>query len=219
MCDFTFKKSAPAFLAKDKNTVFYPGAGTDIHDIAIFADHGASCFVHADYLEAPDLSGALEESGFEVLHSERLTFQNLTETAGLSESERFLANDWQDFTNAEAVREGISRWYVFQSGHKTLSMLQIFGEAHWVYEEIFAKNKKAAFGILLQDHGFGGGWARFGGASRLYELAQARLPQWLVVAENTDVWPGYDLSNEYHVGAGGQHGAGRDLWRKMDDHN
>ena len=143
----------------------------------------------------------------------------MTETAGLSESERFLANDWQDFTNAEAVREGISRWYVFQSGHKTLSMLQIFGEAHWVYEEIFAKNKKAAFGILLQDHGFGGGWARFGGASRLYELAQARLPQWLVVAENTDVWPGYDLSNEYHVGAGGQHGAGRDLWRKMDDHN
>ena len=35
MCDFTFKQSAPAFLAKDKNTVFYPGAGTHIHDITI----------------------------------------------------------------------------------------------------------------------------------------------------------------------------------------
>lgn len=217
MPDFTFKLSAPTFLAEDKNIVFYPGAGTDIHDTTIFKNSVRS-FVHADYQETPDLSDALEASGFVVLHSEIVTFQDLIETAGLSESDGFYADDWQKFANTELVRNGISRWYVFKSGRNTLGLLQVFGEAHWVYEHIFVKRNKAAFGILLHDHGLGGGWARFGGPSRLYELAKANLPEWLVVAETTSVWWGYDRSNRYRVEVGGQHRTERFLWHIMSDH-
>jgi hypothetical protein len=215
MIDFTFKGSALAFLAKDGDTVFYPGAGADVHDIVIFADHGASCFVHADYLETPDLSGVLEAKGFTVLHAETLTFQDLIETNLFSESESLFATNWQRFANVEAVKTGISRWYVFESGNNTLGLLQVFGEAHWVYEHIFSKRNKAAFGILLQDHGLGGFWTQFGGQSQLYDLATANLPAWLIVGPNTNVWPGYGRSNEYDVGAGGQHDTDRSLWSKQ----
>lgn len=211
MSDFAFKSSAETFLTGDKNTVFYPGAGGDVHDVAIFADHGISRFVHADYLEAPDLSDALEENHFSVLHAQQLTFRDLIDIGNFSESERFNAVNWQAFANADTVRNGVSRCYVFKSGRNILTLLQIFGEAHWVYEQVFAKRNRAAFGVLLQDHGMGGGWTQFGGHSTLYTMAQSHLPEWLVVGENTQAWPGY--GGDRPAGNGGQHQVERVLWR------
>lgn len=71
MDDVSLKEFWKAF--QTEKAVFYPGSGADVHDIKVFAEHGGSYFVHADYLEAPDLSSALEEEGFDVLRTEDLT--------------------------------------------------------------------------------------------------------------------------------------------------
>jgi hypothetical protein len=45
--------------------------------------------------------------------------------------------------------------------------------------------------VVLQDHGFGGNWNRFGRDGRLHQYARENLPRLLYVAPNTTPWPGY----------------------------
>lgn len=80
-----------------------------------------------------------------------------------------------------------------------IAFLHITADAVWVYDKLWACARRAPYAILLQDHGFGGNWAPFGGdRAPLRELARDcnALPPWLLVAENTPAWPGYREASE-----------------------
>ncbi len=82
----------------------------------------------------------------------------------------------------------------------------------WFYGTMFRGNPPYA--ILLQDHGTGGDFAKctvgvgeFGDCNgRLYIAARkSGLPEFLIVAENTNYWPGYNRIPNVIPDAGGMH--------------
>lgn len=82
--------------------------------------------------------------------------------------------------------------------------------------EAAESDRGAPFGLLLQDHGFGGNWTAFGRGSVLEWLAIAAdaLPLWtLVGATGTEPWRGYEPATELpHVSA---YGDARVLYQRM----
>jgi hypothetical protein len=97
---------------------------------------------------------------------------------------------------------------------RRIALLHIHAEAMWVYCQVWARRRIAPYAIVLQDHGFGGSWCNFGsqGSPLLSMAQQAGLPEWLLVADNTDPWPGYQQASE-DAEPGGQHGHPRRLYR------
>jgi hypothetical protein len=203
----------------EQPAVFYPGSGSDLHPIEIFGPTGeASFFVGADYLASPDFSALDFPAGFRVVAQHDLNFQELCDLLE-ADQQHPCGDGWNQFTDWNQITQGTSRWVVFENRNRGrnntprhLGLLHVFGEAVWVYWHLWAKRNAAPFAILLQDHGFGGNWARFGGDDApLYRIAErAALPDFLVVGENTAVWPGYEP--ERPVGAGGMHDFARTLY-------
>jgi len=52
--------------------------------------------------------------------------------------------------------------------------------------------------MVIQEHGFGGGWTPFCGRSRLYDVARQnnKFPEYLFTAEGHTLWPGYTQAEE-----------------------
>jgi hypothetical protein len=59
--------------------------------------------------------------------------------------------------------------------------------------------------VVLQDHGFGGNWTRFGGENEILTIARNyKVPELLYIADNTDPWPGYTLKTDFELILKGQ---------------
>jgi len=85
------------------------------------------------------------------------------------------------------------------------------------YDALFCQaRRRAPFAVVLQDHGYGGNWTTFGGGGALEQLATrtGRLPQYILVAENTEAWSGYLPVDGTVVGGGGMHRFDRQVWRR-----
>ena len=205
----------------EQPAVFYPGSGKDLHPIEIFGStREASLFVGADYLVSPDFGALNLRSGFHVVAQHDLNFQELCDLLE-ADQQHPCGERWTRFADWNAINGGTSRWVVFQESEagqdqepRRVGLLHVFGEAVWAYWHLWAKRNAAPSAILLQDHGFGGNWAPFGGGDApLYRVAErAALPASLVVAGNTAVWPGYAPVRP--VGGGGMHNHDRTLYRR-----
>jgi hypothetical protein len=195
-----------AFLGE--RVILYPGAGTDDRAIALFGGaHSACCFVYADY--AAWMRERVRESfkettidddaylaGYRLLFSADLDFETVFP---------FGREEYCGHAGAFAGPERWACWLVFERlpnkddrhGPARLVLLYLGCEAVSVFDGLFRRHPAALppFGILLQDHGWGGNWTRFGGPagqSALFAVAcPDHLPQWLAVAGNTRPWPGY----------------------------
>jgi hypothetical protein len=214
--------------------VFYPGSGTDGDPLQVFGGaRAAHCFVFADYgsalggrslrevvtsqLSDPDRPG--HPRGFVPVHVGALSEQELRPGGWSPHLEVDpLEDPW-------AVREpeggAFAVWAVLERrvelddshGAERLAIVFVGGEGIATFDALFCQGDAAApFGILLQDHGFGGNWTRFGGGgSPLWKLArQYARPKWLLVAENTSAWPGYERASE--ASRGGMHRTPRCLY-------
>lgn len=85
------------------------------------------------------------------------------------------------------------------------------------YYDLFSREYgKAPWILLLQDHGFGGNWDRFGhgGAMEKIALETGTMPEILLCADNTHPWRGYRLMNrEVEASTGGMYGNHRYICR------
>jgi len=99
-------------------------------------------------------------------------------------------------------------------GPDRLAILVVGGDGIATYDALFcqAHSTPPAYAIVLQDHGFGGNWTHFGGDSLLWQLAAARPPPWLLVADNTQAWPAYERVSSPDTG--GMHGNARALFQR-----
>ena len=205
----------------DARVVFYPGAGDDLHPLDIFGRTSAAhCFIHADYHSRRDNTHLPALEGYRVVHAEDIDFAGLASAFGMDAVHPF-GKQWERFVSWNDIKAGRSRWMVMQrssgEGPEFLCLLQAFAEAVWFYQQFWVKRGRGAFAILLQDHGFGLNWSRFGGfGTPLYEVAQSGpLPDYLVVAANTDEWPGY--TPERTVGPGGNASHMRSMFKQRSE--
>jgi len=210
--------------------VYYPGSSADGHPLRIFGKaHAAHCFVFSDngqsaeYFESQlnDENHPGHPLGYRVILVRRLTQEELcpdgwsphVDVAGMRNNSFF---DTQPPGGAFAIWAVLERLDSLGDAHgpKRLAILVVGGEGVATYDALFCQDDShSPYAILLQDHGFGGNWTRFGGdESPLRTLAlRSGLPRWLFVANQTELWSGYQLASSED--RGGMHSNRRSLYR------
>ena len=217
---------AKKFLAE--RTAFYPGSGSDLHTLDVFGRSDCiHCFVHADYLWQCE---AQQLNGYRIVLTQQIDYPSLCRIFELDGSHPFGGSRTRH-GNVEAIRNGTSLWVVYQqsvevaevANSKYFALLHVCAEAIWIYWNFWSRCNFSPYGILLQDHGMGGNWTKFGYSEEadtpLFALANASkaFPNWALVGDNTNCWPSYDLdpsdiSNAVEVGA--MHAHIRHLFRR-----
>ncbi len=206
--------------------VFYPGSGTDGQPVQFFGTrHAAHCFVYADYgITRDHVRTELGEGGHPFAGYRRAGHIDLLESD-------LAPNGWTPHIRPEVLQHPLGASYAFVEilerrpgfgeahGPKRLAILFICADGVAAYDALFCQtNRTAPYAVVIQDHGFGDNWTKFGGGGYLESLASitGQLPQFLLVASNTDAWGGYSAIDGATLGGGGMHGFERQLWRRAD---
>ena len=208
-------------------TVFYPGSGSDGSPVSLFnRAQAVHCFVYCDNgLSRGDLKSALSSypfDGYEAVTEIELTDQDL-EAAGCAPPNK------PGFQTGEPA-EPYAIVVIFQRkagldethGAAAFSVLFMGWDGFHAFDSLFCQRKNSAppFGIVLQDHGFGGSSGKFGAGGQLEKMAKenGKMPELVLIAENTSCWAGYAEPTETDGSAsrlgdwpGGMHGHSRRL--------
>lgn len=211
--------------------VYYPGSGTDGQPVQLFAStHSAHAFIYADY-------GVTEERIRSELHDARRGFRGYSILAIVQVSEAQLTPaGWQphlgpmDAQRAQvrALRFAGADPYAMvvvlqrnadlgdEHGPRRLAILFIGGDGVATYDALFCQARgRPPFALVLQDHGFGGNYTRFGQRGLLQAVAQRadRYPEYLLCAHrNTEPWIGYAQIPDIADVVGGMWGNARGLF-------
>ncbi len=231
----TYQQDAPfpreAFFSS--RIVYYPGFGDDGHPLRLFGRaHAAHCFVFSDYMHSAEHyeehllrdDHRYHPKGYRALFVKRLHEKDLVPEGW---SQHVSPDHLPKQAQAPPPGGPFALWAVLERkedygdehGPKRLALLVVGGEAVATYDALFCQEAgHPPYAVLIQDHGFGGGWTKFGGAdSLLYKLAsQHGLPKWALIAENgTKPWPGYPRVST--ADSGGMHNFPRWLHRKSQE--
>jgi hypothetical protein len=218
-----------AFLAS--RIVYYPGAGTDGQPVAVFGGSGAAhCFVYVDY-------GLTRQAVEHQLDHPQHGFMGYTSIARVTVAEHQLTPaGWvrhfqpgdstpnRHFIGTEpyAFLEILQRRPDFGPDHGPDRLAIVFMGADGVaaYDALFCQDGRLApFGVVLQDHGYGGNYTTFGAGGLLHTIAvrTSRFPEMLLVATgNTSPWPGYAQIQGAVAGGGGMHQVNRSFFLRND---
>jgi hypothetical protein len=212
--------------------VIYPGSGSDGHAFRTFgASHAAHCFVNPDYgvprekiIEwlKPDSPQRLK--GYLALPQVDLTLENLIpggwkppEFLDAFELKRIAAHEEHTLelfkVKPFALFVVLEREQHLDDTHGPERLCAVFlaGNAQITYHALFSQHGSAApFGLLLQDHGFGGNYDHFGESGLLHRMAthSRRLPRFIL---GEKAWPNYTKQTD-HPSIGGMHANRRFLF-------
>ena len=222
--------------------VYYPGALSDGHPFRLFgASHAAHVFVYVDY----GLSRQQFADHLAPTSRTRLKGYQMTELFDLSEAELAPAG-WRQRLHldpadsakvAHASRDWIPSWMESMNvvpyatlaildrepdfgdshGPARLALLQIGGDGFLAFDALFCRpGRREPFAIVLQDHGFGGNYGKFGRGGLLERIAQraGRFPEWMLLGASTQPWSGYERVPECQPSIGGMHRVERVLMRR-----
>ena len=178
--------------------VFYPGSGTDGQHVKFFGSrHAAHCFVYIDY-------GIKKQFIIQELDKVGHPFAGYAHAGRIDLSEQDLTpNGWTHHFDPPkesqlifvpeqpyAFIEVLERKLDFDETHgpRRLAVLFICSEGVATYDALFCQpNARAPYAVVVQDHGYGGNWTKFGQGGQLEQVAYDinRLPEILLVAENS----------------------------------
>ncbi len=207
--------------------VYYPGSGNDGQPIRTFNQaHSAHVFMYVDYgVSREELESVLSApgiAGYSRLDRIELSVQDLipngwTPSIPVSKrADRFVRKDIQPFCFMDIYE----RQPEFDETHgsKRFAVIFLFADGIATYDAVFCANQRPApFILVLQDHGFGGNWDRFGAGGVLEEIADKHgvYPDYMLVAKNSKVWAGYEQVPETSCVIGGMHSFERYLYAKQ----
>jgi hypothetical protein len=205
--------------------VYYPGSGTDGQPVQLFGStHSAHSFVYADYgLTKAAVEAALEHPKHRFLGYHTLASLDLTEFD-------LLPDGWIPHITypAEVALFAGASPFIFlvvlerdpefddNHGPRRLAILFLGADGIATYDALFCQEgrKSTPFAVVLQDHGFGMNWNKFGGGGLLEHVAMLCnvIPRWLLVAENTQSWEGFERVPGVGEDRGGEHATLRFLY-------
>lgn len=210
--DFQPNSPFPAREFFSSRVVYYPGCGDDGHPLRVWGkSHSAHCFVFADYMverETIEEKLTSPESlrrvlGYKTIHFSALRPDEITPrgwTPHLRIRPRYSFATERPFA-VWAVLERLENFGEDHGPHR-ICIMHVCGDGFATYDALFCQGfGSGVHGLLLQDHGFGGNWSRFGGDGYLFQLAaQFAMPKWLFCSENTEVWSGYRIESSFNIG-------------------
>ena len=210
--------------------VYYPGSGTDGQPVKLFGStHCAHSFVYADYgVDRPTVEAELENPGHRFRGYQTLVRVNLTErdlsprgwiphiNPAEVDREKYRFGTAPAFGFLEVLER--DREFDESHGARRLAILFLGADGIAAYDALFCQEGSVSdpFAVVVQDHGFGGNYNRFGRGGLLERLA-ARcnvIPRWLLVAENTDSWAGFERVPGVDGDRGGMHAHLRFLYER-----
>lgn len=191
---------------------YYPGAEFDGNLVKIGnMSHSVHCFLHADY-------GVSREE----------MEKHLAKDGCLADYHSIGKVDWSDAVHIDG-HPGFRKLkpYCFMEvfernadkddswGAERLAVTFLLADGINAYEQLFVSQyKKSPWIFLLQDHGFGGNYDRFGRGGALDRIMQKveEKPEFVICGVNTDVWGGYFRINRVLATCGGMHRTTRHLY-------
>ena len=210
-------------------TIYYPGSGDDGQPVKLCAEaHAAHAFVYVDY-------GVSQQTVSErVCHPERGFRGYALEHAKSVPESDLRPEGWVPHVDPPSKSRARNifatanpfAWFVVllrksgegygeEHGPERLAGLFVGGDGIATYDALYCQGDgtSAPFLVVLQDHGFGGNWNRFGGGSLLERIARRcrALPEYLLAADNTEPWDGYSDAGA-RAEPGGQHAHPRRLF-------
>lgn len=227
-------KSGDSFHAKDflaSRVVFYPGSATDGHAIKLFGStYSAHCFVYVDYMiSKEEMVRTLEHPlhsvmGYKTLSRIELQMSDLTPNGWRQHIDYRAELGGRPWTYNQAQSYGfieiLERKDDFGDDHgpARLAILFLGADGIATYDALFCQRNGTPppFGMLLQDHGFGGNYDSFGNGGLLHRIAQrcGVFPKIMLVAEYTFSWEGYSMIDGIEPTRGGMHDGRRYLFER-----
>lgn len=106
-------------------------------------------------------------------------------------------------------------------GPARLALLFLGADGHATYDALYCQHHtgiRPPFGILLQDHGFGGNYSRWGKEGIMHDLASTMhvYPDFLLIGPWTTPWDGYAEIAGALPERGGMHNQWRQLYAKQN---
>jgi hypothetical protein len=197
--------------------IYYPGSGQDGGAVKLFnIAKVASCFVYVDYmLTRQNLASEIKTAGFngyDVLDTIDLKPEDLISSPfvpHLGPEETHGSRRFVDPSEPYATLTIFEKSDPAVPGYPRFAVLFLFADGHAAYDALFCQRDSGPppFGVVLQDHGFGGNWSPFGEGGALHTIAHRadKFPELLLVGDNTTSWPGYqkvpDVSGQYCGGS------------------
>jgi len=186
--------------------VYYPGYGNDGQPVKLFAStHSAHCFVYVDYhVGREQIEEELDQRGFRGYHTLSRLYIQLEELIpygwlphilpGEFRRARFILPPAQPF----ALLEVLERDENLDDTHGAWRFAVLFmgADGFAAYDALFCQRYSPSppFAVVVQDHGFGGNWDKFGRGGLLEKIAQRAnsFPEMLLVG-GTEPWEGYEF--------------------------
>lgn len=208
--------------------VYYPGSGSDGHAVKLFGStHSAHCFVYVDYLfkqsqvkahlrgDHEGYDGAFR--GYHQLARLTLSEADLAPVGWTQHVQGLERNRFSDDFKPYAFLEILERDAEFDDDHgaQRLAILFLGADGIASYDALFCQGNgiRPPFAVLVQEHGFGGNYDKFGCGGLLDRIAQKCqvFPKFLLVAEGSKPWTGYEKMDYLGGSVGGMHGNTRFL--------
>jgi hypothetical protein len=106
-------------------------------------------------------------------------------------------------------------------GAHRLAVLFLGADGIASYDSLFCQSDSVGppFAVLIQEHGFGGNYDKFGQGGLLDRIAQKCqvFPKFLLVAEGSEPWIGYEKMDYLDGSVGGMHGNTRFLHQFVEE--
>ena len=226
--------SAAAEFMKSR-TVFYPGGGGDGHPFKVFgASHSAHCFVYTDYgvtkeSVLADLApnSLLKLRGYRLAFQQDLTMMDLVpwgwqphiDPSEFDSSRQDWVESWM--RSARVQPYGVlcifdrENEYGADHGPERLALIYLGADGIATYDALYCQTGcRAPYGLLLQDHGFGGNYNKFGQGGLMERIAirTGVFPEWMLSQRGE--WPGFKRVPSVGVSVGGMHSHERFLFHR-----
>ncbi len=218
--DFKLGDNFNRYQFFNSRLAYYPGHGRDGHPVKLFGStHSAHCFVYADYyLDQPDVEHSLSNTnprfhrrfrGYHTFTRLNLNHNDLSPNGWKQHVKTDNQTSFGGRISPFAFLEILERDEVLddQHGAQRLAILFLGADGIAAYDALFCQQDGTPppFAALIQDHGFGGNYDKFGGDGLLERIAlQCNvLPKFLLVASNTAPWGRYAKCLDVNGEAGG----------------
>lgn len=211
--------------------VYYPGSGSDGHAVKLFGStHSAHCFVYVDY-QTTECQIKEQLDGHSDGYHGPFKGYHCLERLSLTEADWFpmgwarhaqglnsvgYSADFKPFAFLEVLERDDN--YGDDHGATRLAILFIGADGITTFDTLFCQGKDVLppYAMLIQDHGFGGNYDRFGQGGLLEGIAdQCKVhPDFLLMAENAAAWTTYSKISDVEGSVGGMHGTVRHLYKR-----
>jgi len=216
---------APSWGFSDSRVVYYPGGEFDDQPIQTFGlTRYAHVFIYADYgVNEDDLISKLQEGIFRGYHVFDICPITGNDLIPVDWYQHIDINPEKIRDNPIVQREARYTLVILDPdpqmvilGAERIALIYLYADGITAYDALFGNYNCRLDLLVLQDHGFGGNYDRFGRGGYMQRIAmRSRLfPALILCDKDNNVWPGYEKIDSVDPVIGGMHRNTRWLWRK-----